>query len=481
MISIYKTVYLELGALFQKMHLKQCAIFSRPSAIFAEAGRSFLRTLYLSISFIFVLSAHSFAQTSAEIKDHVVPIGTEYLNSIKLLNNRFRVDEDVKEVTLIFFREYGSAPVVLVRPDGSKLFLEGDADDDSYTWFETDTYDMIALTNPMPGPWQAVGNILPESKVMVIADITLKAEPIPDLVFSGETLKQTAILQNAGEKIDMTQFRDVVSLSIEFVSTNNPNFPNFGLGTHAVANFEDNGTDFDEQNADGIFTGQFDLTITEGEWQPIFTVRTPLFSRQQINEKVILRPIPIKVTHTVEYDEEKDHLLTIAADPQYVTNSSLLIDGTVRHPSGERVRFSVTDVSDEEKNIEIINTEYGIYKVNMKVFARTLSGRDLVLTVPEYSFVTEPPPIVVEPVAEDESQEVLEEPVQLEEDDSPPVMLIISLNLILLVVGVLVLFLIANKRSNPEDHITKRLIVKIRSIKFKKSKTAEEDTKTSKD
>lgn len=481
MISIYKTLHLELGALTKCVHLKIGSIFSRPFLISVKAGRSSLCHLFLLVSILLTLSANSFAQTSAEIKDHVVPIGSEYLNSIKLLNNRFRVDEDVKEVTLVFFREYGSAPVVLVRPDGSKLFLEGDADDDTYTWFETDTYDMIALTNPMPGPWQAVGSILPGSKVMVIADITLKAEPIPELVFSGETLKQTAILQNAGEKIDMTQFRDVVSLSIEFVSTNNPNYPNFGLGTQAVANFEDNGTDFDEQNADGIFTGQFDLTITEGEWQPIFTVRTPLFSRQQINEKVILRPIPIHVNHVVEYDEDKDHLLTIAADEKYVANSSLLIDGTVRHPSGERVRFSVTDISDDEKNIEIMNTEYGIYKVNMKIFAQTLSGRDLVLTVPEYSFVTEPPPIVIEPVVEDESQEVLEEPVQIEEDDSLPVMLIISINLTLLVVGGLVLFLIASKRSNPDNHITKRLIVKIRSIKFKKSKNAEEDTKTGKD
>ena len=43
-------------------------------------------------------------------------LGDEYTNSIQLLQNRFRVDYNVKEITMVFFREYGSAPVVLVRP-----------------------------------------------------------------------------------------------------------------------------------------------------------------------------------------------------------------------------------------------------------------------------------------------------------------------------------------------------------------------------
>ena len=405
------------------------------------------------------------ASTNLSILDQVVPIGTEYQNSIKLLNNRFRVDSDVSEVTLIFFRAFGSAPIVLVRPDGSKVYLENDSGDDSFNWFETDTYDMISLKNPMPGPWQAVGNILPGSRVMIIADITLEASPIPEIVFSGETLKQTAFLKNAGSRVDMSTFRDVVALSIDFVSTNNPNFPNFGLGSRSVARFEDNGLGFDEKESDGTFTGQFNLQITEGEWRPIFTVRTPLFSREQVNDKVVLLPNPVIVSVETEYNEDKDHLLSIDVDRDHVKIESLLLDGTIRHPSGEIVRFSYTEVSNEARLVNILNTDYGIYKVNMNVFGVSRSGRDIVLTVPEFSFVTEPPPIVIEPL--EEAVEVTElEPIELDlpEEESSPVLMVIFINLGLLIIGGAVMFIFVDKRNNPDDYWLKRMLNKLKNI-----------------
>ena len=43
-------------------------------------------------------------------------------NEIPLLDNRFRIDHDVDKITLLFFRRQGSPAVVLVRPDGSKIY-----------------------------------------------------------------------------------------------------------------------------------------------------------------------------------------------------------------------------------------------------------------------------------------------------------------------------------------------------------------------
>jgi hypothetical protein len=154
----------------------------------------------------------------------IVAIGTDFQNSVLLLNNRFRVDSDVDEVTMVFFRERGSAPIVLVRPDGSKLFIENDEQDTTVRWYETETYDMIMIKKPMPGPWQAVGQVLAGSKVMVIADIVLEAEPIPRNIYSGEIIKQTAVLKNNGKQVDFSPFRDVVSLTIDFLSNNNTNY-----------------------------------------------------------------------------------------------------------------------------------------------------------------------------------------------------------------------------------------------------------------
>jgi hypothetical protein len=136
-------------------------------------------------------------------------LGSSYENSIKLLQNRFRIDHEVEEITMVFFRRFGSAPVVLVRPNGSKIFQDV-GDNEGVTWFDSATFDMINIKNPVPGPWQAVGQILPDSRVMVISDIKLHTDPLPDILFSGEILKQTATLSNGGEVIDTRQFSDIV-------------------------------------------------------------------------------------------------------------------------------------------------------------------------------------------------------------------------------------------------------------------------------
>lgn len=463
--------------------------FACCACLFEQQGNIIKNAVVFTASvFIFALflqfPAHSQNKTSnaVNINEQVLPIGSEYQNSIKLLNNRFRVDSDVKEVTLVFFREYGSTPVVLVRPDGSKLFLENDIADESFTWFETDTYDMIALKDPMPGPWQAVGQILPESRVMVIAGITLNAQPIPKIVFSGETLKQTAFLENAGKKVDMTQFRDVVSLSIDFVSSNNPNYPNFGLGSRSVARFEDNGLGFDEKDGDGTFTGQFNLAITQGEWQPVFTVRTPLFSREQVNDKVVLQANPIKISHEVEYNDDKDHLLIIDVDREFVDISSLLVDGNIRHPNGEVVRFDITEITQDAKHINILNNDFGIYKVNMTVFASTVDGRDLVLSVPEYSFVTQAPPIEEPPAVVEDDEQTTEQLIEQEpvEEESSPVLTVLLINLGILLFGGLGIFLVIDKRNKPDNHLTLRAINKLKTIKLKKSKVPADEAEVSK-
>ena len=453
------------------LHVLACYL-TRYKSIF----KSFLILLSFAPSIIFLSNA-TVASDKLMIKDKIIPIGTEYQNSIQILNNRFRVDADVEEVTIVFFRSFGSPPIVLVRPDGSKLYLENDLEDDSFNWFETDTYDMISLSSPMPGPWQAIGDILPESRIMVIAGITLHAQPIPATIFSGETIKQTAYLENAGTRIDMSGFRDVVTLSIEFVSTNNPEYPNFGLGSRPIARFEDNGLGFDEYEADGTFTGQFDLKITEGEYKPIFTVRTPLFSREQVNENIVLLPSPIKLSHAIEANDRGDHLLKIGVNTEHIKATDYVVDGTVRHPNGEMAKFSLTEATTGERSLDILNSDYGIYKINMSVFAQTLDGRDLVLTVPEYSFVTSTPEIIIEatpaPEAQPEDVKAQLAILEPEEESKSYVVLAIIVNLILLLIGILVLGFIINKRKHPDNHFLFQFKKKIAHILKKKSKLDE--------
>lgn len=317
-------------------------------------------------------------------------LGAEFENSIKLLQNRFRIDYEVDEITMVFFRRFGSAPVVLVRPDGSKIFQDV-GDNDDVTWFDSATFDMINIKNPTPGPWQAVGQILPDSRVMVVSDIKLHTEPLPALLFSGEILKQTATLSNGGEVIDTRQFSDLVQLTIQFASTNNPDFNNFGIQKQDIAVFTDNGLGMDERPQDGIYTGQYNLKIPEGEWRSVYTVATPMFSREQVGEPLRLYPNPIKMSIKKGEGGEGYHYLMIDADRENVDINNLLIDGKITFPNGDIENFSMSEPSDEVRVHQVINYEYGIFRAKVTAFGKTHGGRDFILDVPEFTFLVEEP------------------------------------------------------------------------------------------
>ncbi|MCF2946687.1 TIGR03503 family protein [Paraglaciecola aquimarina] len=392
----------------------------------------------------------------------ITQLGNKYHNSISLLQNRFRIDFEVDEITMVFFREYGSSPIVLVQPDGSKIF-QATADGESIFWYDTSTYDMISIKNPAIGPWQAVGNISPNSRVMVISELALHAEKLPSTIFSGEILKQTAYLTNDGEPIDYTAFRDVVELVISLSSTNNPNYNNFGADPKIIATFQDNGKGMDETPLDGVFTGQFNLAVPDGEWIPTFKVSTPMYSREQVDPNIMLLPNPINISVDVDDGTGGYHKLKVDGDREYINISTLLIDGKVRYPNGDIQNFSITDMSDNVREHDIIHFDFGIYRVKLTAFGSTLDGREFILDVPEYSFLVEEPkpvpkqtngqatsPDVISP-QEVQNEKTIEPALAVPVDEgmsnSTLVSLIVGINLFLLIVGGGLIWLITSDKK----------------------------------
>ena len=388
------------------------------------------------VGLLFTLSGKGIAQSvdsdpnTAEIDASITDVsplrelGDDYHNSIKLLQNRFRIDYKVDEITVVFFREFGSAPVVLVQPDGSKIFST-QADGENIFWYDANTYDMISIKNPTPGPWQAVGQILPESRVMVLSDIRLHAEQLPPMIFSGEILKQTAYLTNGDQPINYSEFRDVVDLTIELTSTNNPNFNNFGADSEIVATFVDNGLGMDEAPLDGTFTGQFNLAIAAGEWRPVFRVSTPMFTREQVDEPLVLHPNPVEISVELDGGGDGYHKLLIDAKRDLVDISSLLIDGKIRFPNGDIQNFSLTELTDTTREHLVVNYESGVFRVKVTAYGKTVNGRDFILDVPEYTFVSEDPKpepieIAIDPEAAVTPDNTAEDAMAMNMDPLPP-------------------------------------------------------------
>jgi uncharacterized protein (TIGR03503 family) len=311
--------------------------------------------------------------------------GDNVTNQIPYFDNRFRIDDELEEITFLFYRRSGTQPVILVRPDGSKLKINS-APKDTVQWFDDRTFDMIKIKSPMVGPWQVIGQVEPNSKIMVVSEIKLEVTPIPNIILQGETLKMEGRLFNGEMAIDNPSFNDVLVLDVDFFSTNNSDFDNFGAEPIKLTSFRDDGRDLDEHANDSLFTGEFELDFAPGEWEPIYIVKMPMATRELRQTPVIVQKNPITISVETTQDEKGFHVVTFAIDESYVLADSILIQGKVTFPDRQVEPFSVMDGKGKSRIHNIAFTEPGIHRIKIGVFGETTSGREFRATVSEFSF-----------------------------------------------------------------------------------------------
>ena len=257
-------------------------------------------------------------------------------------------------------------------------------------WFDDRTFDMVKIKKPMPGPWQVIGNVLPNSKIMVLTDIRLEVEPLPEVILAGETLKIEASLHNGTKAIEQPAFREVVKLDVDFYSTNNSDYENFGADAVKLTSFRDDGRDLDEYAADGKFTGEFELKIASGEWEPVYSVKLPMAERRLAQKPIILRKSPVTISAEITQDELSQHIITLKIDSTYVKPESMLFQGKITFPDKQVEPFSIMEGEGgddpESRIIKFGYTEPGIHRLNINGFGETIHGREFRLVLHEFTF-----------------------------------------------------------------------------------------------
>lgn len=409
-----------------------------------------MKRLFLALCMMFFAAPALFAAPDAKIT-LLKRDGKQ--NEVPLLENRFRIDHHIDKITLVFFRKRGAPAVVLVRPDGSKYYATDSVKNEKLDWYDEMSYDLITLEDPMPGPWQVVGNILPQSRIMVMGEIELQVDDLPPLIFRGEMIKITGRVLNDGEPIQVGQFRDVISLHVDFVSTNNSDYANFGAGTHTVTEFRDDGRGFDERPLDGVFTGEFKLAFPAGEWQPELYIETPILKRTVVQDKIIVHEPPFSYDVTLAEKETDEHVLTINLNPEVVKADTVLIQGKIYYPNNEEQMFSLESAASLSRTLAIKNYDWGRYSVELSVFGTNINGREFMATLPTYKFEIERPIVEVPevvPTAAEIQQQQLEQQQKEAEEASLSTMEIVSLiiggNLVVLLLGWLAIRLFVQKK-----------------------------------
>ncbi|WP_047049970.1 TIGR03503 family protein [Vibrio mexicanus] len=394
-----------------------------------------LRIVFIIIGLLFSVS--SFAQQES---------------SMSLLDNRFRVDPTIKQITFVIYRAERSQPVVLVRPDGKKYYAWRHPDD--VRWYQESSMDIISIDNPMPGPWQAVGKVTPKNNIKLISHLKLTTDEFPDRLFQGEEIKFTARLTSNDEPLVLRDFLDRVNLQVTFTKfiENEESLVKEARPIPKVMGvFADDGQGLDEYAGDGVFTVALPIEAEPGKYRVRITSGNGVFLRAH-EQEVLVYPMPIQPTFIQSREEGQPHSLVISGEQGMIAPGSLAAH--IEHYQDETLLETAQGSAIEESLKVDLNFDYqgaiGNFRWLGKVFATDLaSGRGLKFAIPlhTYSVLEEVNFEETRRLQEEEKrlqQERLEELRQIqmrEEKRKKSMMIIIGGNVLAIILGLLIWFI----------------------------------------
>ncbi|MGF1709014.1 TIGR03503 family protein [Vibrio kagoshimensis] len=386
-------------------------------------------------------------------------------STMSLLDNRFRVDPTIEQITFVIYRAESSQPVVLVRPDGKKYYSWRNAD--NVRWYEESSMDIISIDNPMPGPWQAVGKVSPKNNIKLLSHLVLKTGNFPNRLYQSEHIKFTARLSSDGKPLVLRDFLDRVKLKVtftKFVENEDTLVKEARPIPMVMGEFADDGEGLDEIPGDGVFTVALPVDIEPGKYRVRITSGNGVFLRAQ-EQEVLVYPSPISTTFIQSRKEGKPHSVVVSGEQGMIEPGTLAVHIEHKAPD-EYVYYEQGQAGTDEKKVPLTinyNGELGIYSWFGKVFANDASTkRPLMFPIQEHTYS------VVEEIDLAESRRLQEaalaEQKKLEEEqrileqreaDRQKNMIIIGVgNVVAILLGLLIWFVIrkikAKKQAMPE-------------------------------
>ncbi|EJG1709095.1 TIGR03503 family protein [Vibrio parahaemolyticus] len=310
-------------------------------------------------------------------------------SAMSLLDNRFRVDPTIEQITFLVYREQSSQPVVLVRPDGKKYYAWGSYD--NVRWYQEPSLDIISVDNPMPGPWQAVGKVTPKNNIRLISHLKLSTDVFPNRLYNGEALKFTARLTSDDKPLVLRDFLDRVNLRVtftKFVENEDELIKEARPVPMIIGEFSDDGRGLDEQAGDGVFTVQLPIEVDPGKYRARITSGNGVFLRAQ-EQVILVYPNPVSRTFIQSRSPEKPHQLVVSGEQGMIAPGSIAVNVEQNAPDGF-ITYSQGQVSQDgmKTTLNLDNDpELGKYSWRGEIFATDFATqRALVFPIQEQTF-----------------------------------------------------------------------------------------------
>jgi Mg-chelatase subunit ChlD len=286
-------------------------------------------------------------------KRDTVPINAE---------NSFKIDDSVTEMTLLVFRKEGSPKTELTLPDQSKL----SAKNASFTvrWHSEANYDLVTIDNPMSGSWMIDADVDPDNRVMVVTDMQLVTNDLPNNILMGEGFDVEASLTEKGNVITRVDFLKLVDAKV--IEENEFDYP-----------LE---TSVNESLSDGVYRRTLGDSFKPGRNDVVVTMTSATFERQR-RQSINVIDNPLNV-----YQEQLDgavsrtHRIVMTPDETLIVPEGLSISAMLTAEDGSEWSYDVTKNQLGEWQLTLADLiPQQIYSLALQLKATTTKGREVFL------------------------------------------------------------------------------------------------------
>ncbi len=290
-----------LSELLPKISTKQTQIHT--IALSNKADFEFLKKLSTTSDGIFEqaenaqalerLFLHLFEKT---VKPDVIP----------LIENKFIVDDSIYEMTLLVFKDKTAENQIteIIEPSGN-TFTQKTAP--KYVkWQSEKNYDLLTIQKPYVGNWKINASIDPDNRVMVVTNLKIQTNYLPNNIFLGEKINMQVFLKDQKEIITNDDFLQLTSISITQAGNDDIAAKKWFL--------HDNGLRGDQQEHDGRFDILLNKEFKTGENPFLIRVSSETFARE-LQKTFTVHDVPLLTAELEIIEQGSSTLKRVRVSP----------------------------------------------------------------------------------------------------------------------------------------------------------------------
>jgi uncharacterized protein (TIGR03503 family) len=356
-------------------------------------------------------------------------------DTVPIDGNQFSIDGSIKEFSLLLFRKPGATASQLIAPDGQVFSPEKIPE--FVQWLHEKNYDLVTVKTPTPGRWKISAEIDPDNQVMIVTDLKLKLNAVPNHINASDSQNLIVHFTDRNKLISRADFLSMISLKISLTN------PSGSQKEWEMA---------ESKVQKGYFTHQLGEMLSPGRYTLKIFADGKTFKRE-IQRTINVVDMPFKVIK--RYNPETATVtLQLVPDNSVIDTSFMSIQAIIDQlPNEPRTIDVKSDNGTWSFDLKVPKTGEQII-VNFSVMAKSLQGQPITPAIQpviiDAEFVKQLEPLkneqasveqaVVTPMSEELKvtplEKNIEEPeIEADLDWKVTAGIVVAINLLLLICG----------------------------------------------